>query len=126
MIRLAFVPLAAVVTVLALGSAAGAQTVPADVANALRVEWQRVFQPSRIEGYVHNDSAYRIGLVRLRVQGRDAERQAPHESLAWVYGNVPAGSRWSFSVRVPPTVEVAGVTIESFSLIAREGRPESP
>ena len=105
---------------------APAQTLDPQVAGALRVEWQRVTDRPGIEGYVYNDSPYRIGLVRLRVESRDAPDQPPTPSLAWVYGDVPARSRWYFRVRLPSRSEVVAVTIESFHLIAREPPRESP
>ncbi|HET7344076.1 MAG TPA: FxLYD domain-containing protein [Methylomirabilota bacterium] len=105
---------------------APAQTPEPQVAEALRVQWERVTERPAIEGYVYNDSDYRIGLVRLRVAAREAAGQPPTETLAWVYGNVPAHGRWYFRVRVPRQHEVLGVTIESFRLIAREPTPESP
>ena len=103
-----------------------AQTLESRVADALRVQWGRVDSRPGIEGYVYNDSSYRIGLVRLRVLTRDESGHTPAEMLAWVDGNVPAHGRSYFGVRTPQAREVVGVTIESFNLIAREGPSESP
>jgi len=116
---------AAVLTLLGLVGIAAAQAPDAAVAEALHVQWERMAERAAIEGYVYNDSDYRIGLVRLRVATRQ-EGQAPTDSLAWVYGNVPARGRWYFRVSVPRTREVLGVTIESFSLIARDAPAQSP
>ncbi len=115
--------LALLVTLVGLVSA---QTLESRVADALRVQWGRVDSRPGIEGYVYNDSSYRIGLVRLRVLTRDESGHTPAEMLAWVHGNVPAHGRSYFSVRTPQAHEVVGVTIESFNLIAREGPSESP
>ena len=115
--------LALLVTLVGLVSA---QTLESRVADALSVQWGRVDSRPGIEGYVYNDSSYRIGLVRLRVLTRDESGHTPAEMLAWVYGNVPAHGRSYFSVRTPQAREVVGVTIESFNLIAREGPSESP
>jgi hypothetical protein len=60
-----------------LVSAATAQP-HADVAQSLRVEWQRTTEVSRrpgIEGYVYNDSPYQIGNLRLRLEILDASDQ---------------------------------------------------
>ncbi len=116
--------LAAALLALLVATAAPAQTADS-VAAAIRVEWARVADRPGIEGYVYNDSPYRIGLVRLRVDGRDAPDQAPTPTLAWVYGDVPARGRWYFRVRLPRGREVVAVAVESFHLIARES-PESP
>jgi hypothetical protein len=115
---------AALVVFVVLVGLASAQPDPR-VANAVRVEWERVTDRPAVEGYVYNDSDYRIGLVRLRVSVREPG-QAPTDSLAWVYGNVSAHGRWYFRVRVPQANEVLAVTVESFHLIAREPSPESP
>jgi len=117
---------AAVLSLLVAAGAASAQAVDPRVAEALRVEWQKVDDRPGIEGYVYNDSTYRIGLVRLAILSREAPSQTPTPSLAWVYGNVPARGRWYFRVRLPATREVVSVSIESFTLIARDPPTESP
>jgi hypothetical protein len=115
----------ALLAVLLLAPVASAQPPDPRVAEALRVEWQPSTERPGIEGFVYNDSPYRIGLVRLQIMSREPGR-APTPSLAWLYGNVPARGRWPFSVRVPRTREVVSVAIESFHLIAREPAAESP
>ena len=60
---------------------------------ALRVEWEREPVPRggwAVEGYVFNDSRYRVGGVRLRVEVLDAGGAVVGEGFGWVYGNVPA------------------------------------
>ena len=116
---------AALVLLLVVGTAS-AQAPDPRVAEALRVEWQKVEDRPGIEGYVYNDSTYRIGLVRLSILARDAPSQTPTPTLAWVYGNVPARGRWYFRVRMPAAREVVNVSIESFTLIARDPPAESP
>jgi hypothetical protein len=105
--------------------AASAQAPDPAVAKQLRVEWEKVADRPGIEGYVYNDSPYRIGLVRLTVVTRDEPNQPPTSSQAWVYGNIPARGRWPFRVRMPATREVLNVSIESFAVNAREVQ-ESP
>jgi hypothetical protein len=117
---------AAALAMLLVAGAASAQAPDPRVAEALRVEWSRVADRPGIEGYVYNDSAYRIGLVRLTILGRDDPTQSPTPTLAWVYGNVPARGRWYFRVRTPRSREIVSVSIESFSVIAREPPVESP
>ena len=116
---------AALLILLVVVGLASAQALDPRVGNAVRVEWERVTDRPAIEGYVYNDSDYRIGLVRLRVSSRPPG-QTPTQTLAWVYGNVPARGRWYFRVRMPQAVEVLAVTVESFELIAREAPAESP
>jgi len=121
----AFTAAAAVLALLVVAGAASAQVPDPAVAKQLRVEWEKPTDRPGIEGYVYNDSPYRIGLVRLTVVTRDGPSQAPSSSLAWVYGNVPARGRWPFRVRMPASREVLEVSIESFAVNAREFQ-ESP
>ena len=114
-----------VVLLLVVGTASAQGSDPR-VAEALRVEWQKVEDRPGIEGFVYNDSAYRIGLVRLSILARDEPSQATVPTLAWVYGNVPARGRWYFRVRMPAAREVVNVSIESFNGIARDQPTESP
>lgn len=116
----------AVLSLLCVAGVASAQAVDPRVAESLRVEWQKVEDRPGIEGYVYNDSNYRIGLVRLSILTREAPAQTATPTLAWVYGNVPARGRWPFRVRVPAAREVVSVSIESFAVIARDAPTESP
>jgi hypothetical protein len=109
---------------LVLGAAgAAAQPVPQqEVARLLRVEWEtpsEAWTRPRIVGHVYNDSGYRVGSVRLQVEVLDAAQQPVHKELAWIYVDVPARSRASFTLRRPPG-QTFRLTVESFVLIARE------
>jgi hypothetical protein len=114
--------------ILVLTGDAGAQP-QAEVAKLLRVEWEPLTQEwtrPRLAGYVYNDSTYRIGSVRLRVEVLDAaSQQAVREELAWIYVNVPARGRAYFSVQRPKG-DAFRVTVESFVLIAVEAPVETP
>jgi len=110
---------------LALANGAAAQSAEAEAAKALRVEWKPSTQRRGIEGFVYNDSQYRIGLMRLKLEVSDGA-STPTETHAWVYGNIPAQGRTPFWARLTQPGEVVTVTIDSFRLIAREVVPESP
>lgn len=110
---------------LALVDVAAAQSAEAETAKALRVEWKPSTQRRGIEGFVYNDSQYRIGLMRLKLEIRDGA-STPTETHAWVYGNISAHGRSPFWARLTQPGEVVTVTIDSFRLIARELVPESP
>src|SRR4029453_12580173 len=94
---------------------------PAEVAKLLRVEWEPgtdKWGPPRLVGHVYNDSTYKIGSVRLRVQTLDSSNEVVGETLAWIYVSVPARSRAYFSVRRPSGGgEGFRLTVESFVLI---------
>lgn len=100
----------------------------ADVARQLRVEWEALdeaWSRPRLAGHVYNDSTYRIGSVRLRVEVLDAGGKVVREELAWIYVDVPAHSRASFSLRRPKG-QAFRLGVESFVLIAREGGEQTP
>ena len=128
MIRRALVLVVGGLIVLSLAGAAAAQ-VQAEVARLLRVEWSPLSEEwtrPRLVGHVYNDSVYRIGSVRLRLQSLDASDQVIREDLAWTYVDVPARGRAYFSVRRPPDAHSFRVTVESFLLISRERIDETP
>ena len=113
------------VLTLTVGVAAQPQV---EVAKLLRVEWDtqaEAWTRPRLAGHVYNDSSYRIGSVRLRVEVLDAAQPKVREELAWIYVDVPARGRAYFSVRRPGG-EAFRVTVESFVLIARETINETP
>ena len=109
---------------LALVSVTAAQSAEAEVAKALRIEWKPSTQRRGIEGFVYNDSQYRIGLMRLKLDVRDGA-SPPTQMHAWVYGNIAAQGRSPFWARLTQPGEVVGVTIESFRLISRDIVPDS-
>jgi hypothetical protein len=100
-----------------------------EVATRLRVEWEPgtdKWGPPRLVGYVYNDSTYKIGSVRLRLQTLDSSNEVVGETLAWIYVSVPARGRAYFSVRRPSGGEGFRLTVESFVLISRESIEETP
>jgi hypothetical protein len=114
--------------VLTLVGAASAQT-QTEVSRQLRVEWEVLDEPCcppRLAGHIYNDSAYRIGSVRMRVETLDASDKVVNETLAWIYVNVPARGRASFSLRRPAREQKFRLSVESFVLIAHEPAPEGP
>ena len=101
----------------------------AEVAQLLRVEWQpttETWSRPALTGFVYNDSTFRIGSVRLRVEALDGANQVLSEALSWAYVDVPARGRGAFRVARPRQGETFRITVESFVLIAREPPPQSP
>ncbi|HUF92506.1 MAG TPA: hypothetical protein VMR23_09030 [Candidatus Limnocylindria bacterium] len=113
------------VCALVLVDGAAAQSAESDTAKALRIEWKPSAHRRGIEGFVYNDSEYRVGLMRLKLEMRDGA-SALTETHAWVYGNISAQARSPFWARLNQPGEVVTVTIESFRLIAREFIPDAP
>lgn len=107
---------------------AAAQGHP-DVARLLRVEWEPgtdKWGPPRLVGHIYNDSTYKVGSVRLRLETLDSSGGLVAETLAWIYVSVPARSRAYFSVRRPTGSDAFRLTVESFVLISRESIEETP
>ena len=113
-----------------MGSAAGvAAQNQGEVGKMLRVEWEpgsEAFGRPKIVGYVYNDSRYRIGSVRLRVESLDGEKRVVRETLAWTYFDVPAAGRAYFFVARPQGGTDFRLSVESFVLISIERRGETP
>ena len=110
--------------VLGLAATAAGQPAGTPDVSAFTVEWRRTTEPWRrptLEGYVNNHSQYRVGNVRLRIEALDGTDRVVGESFAWVYGNIPAGSRWYFSVPVPRAgAATFRISVVSFTLMALE------
>ena len=98
----------------------------AEVARMLRVEWEpttETFSRPALVGFVYNDSTFRIGSLRLRVEALDGSNQVLSEVLHWAYVDVPARGRGAFRVARPREGETFRITVESFVLMAREAPP---
>ena len=80
-----------------------------------------------VEGYIYNQSQWRITNVRLRVQSVDPNGTVTNESSGWVVGDVKAGGRSYFYVPVPAHAASYRATVQSFDKVGFEGsRPEAP
>jgi hypothetical protein len=114
--------------VLGAAACAAAQS-QGEVAKMLRVEWEpgsEAFGRPKLVGYVYNESRYRIGSVRLRVESLDGSKHVQRETLAWTYVDVPAAGRAYFSVPRPSGASDFRISVESFVLISVERRNETP
>jgi hypothetical protein len=115
----AFRFIVAILTVLLFPAVAPAQRPQAE---SFRVEWVRTppgFRPA-IEGYVYNDSEYRVSSVRLRIEVLDASNQVVGERFGWVYGDIGAGGRAYFVLPGPRSEETYRIAVESFFLVSRQ------
>ena len=71
-----------------------------------------------VKGYVDNRSQLRVGDVHLRVETLDASGTVIGEAFGWVTGDVAAGGRGYFVVRVGVPGPTYRVTIESYDAIS--------
>jgi hypothetical protein len=80
-----------------------------------------------VEGYVYNDSQWRITNVRVRVQSVDPSGTVTNESAGWVVGDVKAGGRAYFYVPVPSHAASYRASVQSFDRVMLEApRTEAP
>ena len=100
---------------------AGAQTLVS--LESFRVEWAPRTEPwvkPGVDGYVYNDSSYRVGNVRLRVETLDGANQPVSERFSWVYGNIDARGRGHFVLPPPAAGGTYRITVVSCDPVARE------
>jgi hypothetical protein len=67
-----------------------------------------------VQGSLDNHSPMRIGDVRLRVDTLDERGAVIGECFGWVIGDVPAGGRAYFLIRVPVPGPAYRISVESF------------
>jgi hypothetical protein len=88
-----------------------------------RVEWtvrtESWVKPG-IDGYVYNNSGYRVSNVRLRVETLDAANQPVNERFTWVYGNIDHRGRGYFVLPPPAPGSTYRITVVSCDPVARE------
>ena len=108
---------------LLLGAAAHAQESGRPQPQSFRIEWARLPPTMRpgVEGYVYNDSSWRVTNVRLRALVTDGSGRVLRESVASVWGNVGARSRAFFRLSPLADGERYELSVVSFDLISQEG-----
>src|SRR5258708_34193981 len=85
--------LIAVVALVAAAAVAQAQGPGRPTAESFRIEWVRRPPSMRpgVDGYIHNDSRWRVANPRIRAVAADAPATVGTEGAGWVWGNpVPA------------------------------------
>jgi hypothetical protein len=107
--------------------AAGVLMAPADAQELaaaggfFRAAWSVPPLPrplTKIEGYVYNDSRWRVTDVRLRIVSLDHAGHAVAETSGWVFGDIPAGGRAYFAVPLTEPASTYGVTVISFDVVS--------
>jgi hypothetical protein len=93
----------------------------ADAQGDFSVSWEPHLIGGRdaaVKGYVDNRSRLRVGDVHLRVETLDAGGKVIGEAFGWVAGDVAAGGRGFFVVRVGVPGPAYRVTVESYDAIS--------
>jgi hypothetical protein len=121
---------AMMLTVTLLPAAVNAQTpAPTDGPGQFRFDLEESNTPrgKAVEGYIYNESPWRITNVRLRVQSVDPNGTVTNESSGWVVGDVRGGGRSYFYVPVPAHAASYRARVQSFDKVGLEGaRSEAP
>ena len=102
---------------------AGAQSPRPGDMSQFRFEVDEAQSPHRgrgVEGYVYNDSPWRITNVRLRVESVDETGHVTGDGSGWVIGDVKAGGRGYFFVLVAPGAAGYRATVQSYDRVVLE------
>jgi len=99
-------------------------------AESFRIEWARRpgWMRPGTDGYLYNESRWRVTNVRIRAQVVDGSGRVVRETVVSVFGNAVPGTRTFFALPTLAEGENFQLAVASFDLIAREGpaRQESP
>jgi hypothetical protein len=92
------------------------------LAPLFRVEWERRtgFWRPAIEGYVYNDSDYRVGNVRLHITVLDSSGAKVGEKTAWIYGAIDGRARGYFVAPLPEAGQTYQIRVDSCDVLARQ------
>jgi len=98
--------------------------------SSFRIEWtpRPGWMRAGTDGYLYNESRWRVTNVRIRAQVVDGSGRVVRETVVSVFGNAVPGTRTFFALPALAEGENFQLAVASFDLIAREGpaRQESP
>ena len=105
-------------------AAASAQAQPPGrpTAESFRIEWVRRPPSMRpgVDGYIHNDSRWRVTNLRIRAVVVDAAGAVVRESVVSVWGNSVPGTRTFFTLPSIGEGEIYQLTVVTFDLISEQ------
>ena len=110
------------VAVLVVAAVVQAQPPGRPTAESFRIEWVRRPPSMRpgVDGYIHNDSRWRVTNIRVRAVVVDAAGNPVRESTVSVWGNAVPGTRTFFVLPSIGEGEIYQLTVVSFDLIAEQ------
>ena len=111
------------IAVVALVAAAVAQAQgPRPTAESFRIEWVRRPPSMRpgVDGYIYNDSRWRVTNIRVRAVVVDAAGTVVRESVVSVWGNAVPGTRTFFVLPAVSEGQIYQLTVISFDLISEQ------
>jgi len=101
---------------------AQAQPPGRPTAESFRIEWVRRPPSMRpgVDGYIHNDSRWRVTNLRIRAVVVDAAGTVVRESVVSVWGNSVPGTRTFFTLPSIGEGEIYQLTVVTFDLISEQ------
>jgi len=114
--------LIAVTALLAVAAVAGAQSTGRPTSESFRIEWERRPPSMRpgVDGYIYNDSRWRVTNLRVRAVVVDAAGTTVRETVVSVWGNAVPGTRTFFVLPAIGEGQVYQLTVISFDLISEQ------
>jgi hypothetical protein len=113
--------LLAATALIVIAASAEAQA-PRPTSESFRIEWVRRPPSMRpgVDGYIHNDSRWRVTNIRVRAVVVDAAGTPVRESVVSVWGNAVPGTRTFFVLPSIGEGEIYQLTVVSFDLISEQ------
>ena len=114
--------LIAVTALLAVAAVAGAQSSGRPTSESFRIEWVRRPPSMRpgVDGYIYNDSRWRVTNLRVRAVVVDEAGATVRESVVSVWGNAVPGTRTFFVLPAIGEGQIYQLTVISFDLISEQ------
>jgi hypothetical protein len=114
--------LIAVTALLAVAAVASAQSTGRPTSESFRIEWVRRPPSMRpgVDGYIYNDSRWRVTNLRVRAVVVDAAGTTVRETVVSVWGNAVPGTRTFFVLPAIGESQVYQLTVISFDLISEQ------
>ena len=113
--------LLALTALVVVAASAQAQS-PRPTAESFRIEWARRPPSMRpgVDGYIYNESRWRVTNIRVRAVVVDAAGNPVRESLVSVWGNAVPGTRTFFTLPSIGEGEIYQLTVVTFDLISEQ------
>lgn len=114
--------LIAVATLVVAAAVAQAQGPARPTSESFRIEWARRPPSMRpgVDGYIYNDSHWRVTNLRVRAVVVDAAGTVVRESVVSVWGNAVPGTRTFFVLPAIHEGEIYQLTVITFDLISEQ------
>jgi hypothetical protein len=114
--------LIAVTALLVVAAVAWAQSPGRPTPESFRIEWERRSPSMRpgVDGYIYNDSRWRVTNVRVRAVVVDAAGSRVRETVVSVWGNAVPGTRTFFVLPAIGEGEIYQLSVISFDLISEQ------